>query len=90
MIVELYRSGKKAQDISKEFEVLQDLIYRWNRELFQRGEQSFPGNGKTNLTAEQKEIERLSKELREAQLERDILKKAVSIFSRKDNKYSDS
>jgi transposase len=40
------------------------------------------------LTAEQIEIKRLQKELKEAQLERDILKKAVSIFSKKDRKYS--
>jgi transposase len=43
---------------------------------------------KPGLTAEQLEIKRLQKELKEAQLERDILKKAVSIFSRNDGKYS--
>lgn len=41
------------------------------------------------LTEEQKEIKRLQKELREAQLERDILKKAVSIFSKGDGRYTD-
>ena len=40
------------------------------------------------MTDEQKEIARLNKELREAQLERDILKKAVSIFSKGDSKFS--
>jgi transposase len=40
------------------------------------------------LTAEQIEIRRLQRELKEAQLERDILKKAVSIFSKSDGKYS--
>jgi len=42
------------------------------------------------MTEEQKEIAKLKKELRDAQLERDILKKAVSIFSRSDGKYSNS
>jgi transposase len=42
---------------------------------------------KPGFTAEQVEIKRLQKELKEAQLERDILKKAVSIFSRNDGKY---
>ena len=46
------------------------------------------------LTQEQQEIRRLQRALREAQLERDILKKAVSIFSRGDRvggpgRYSD-
>ena len=42
------------------------------------------------MTEEQKEIVRLKKELRDAQIERDILKKAVSIFSKSDGKYSNS
>jgi len=46
--------------------------------------------GNKTMTEEQKEISRLKKELRDAQLERDILKKAVSIFSRSDGKYSNS
>jgi transposase len=51
---------------------------------------SFPGQGNKILTEEQKEIARLKKELRDATLERDILKKAVSIFSKSDGKYSNS
>jgi transposase-like protein len=40
------------------------------------------------LTDEQKESRRLQKELKEALLERDILKKAVSIFSKGDGRYT--
>lgn len=47
-----------------------------------------PKQAATELTAEQKEIKNLQKELKEAQLERDILKKAVSIFSKGDGRYS--
>ena len=43
----------------------------------------------TELSEEQKLIKRLQRELKDAQLERDILKKAVGIFSRGDGKYSD-
>jgi hypothetical protein len=39
------------------------------------------------LSAEQAERARLKKQLREAEIERDILKKAVSIFFRKDGKF---
>lgn len=41
------------------------------------------------LSQEQQLIRRLQKELKDAELERDILKKAVSIFSRGDRKSSD-
>ncbi|EID72445.1 transposase-like protein [Imtechella halotolerans K1] len=38
------------------------------------------------MTDEEKEIARLKKALKEAELERDILKKAISIFSASDKK----
>lgn len=90
MIVELYRSGRKAVDIAEEFEMNPNNIHRWNNEYESKGDLSFPGHGKTKLTEEQAEIVRLKKALKEAQLERDILKKAVSIFSKKDDKYFNS
>jgi len=40
------------------------------------------------MTPEQKEIVKLKRELKDTQIERDILKKAISIFSKGDNKYS--
>jgi len=49
-----------------------------------------PGNGKVILSAAEQEVANLKKELRETQMERDILKKAISIFSKGDNKYSGS
>jgi hypothetical protein len=56
--------------------------------LLDKGEGSFPGNGKPKQTPEEAEIARLKKALRDAEMERDILKKAVSIFSRNDGRYS--
>ena len=90
MLVELYKSGRKASDLAEEFEMNPNNIYRWVDEYESKGGKSFPGHGKTKLTQEQAEIARLKKELKEAQLERDILKKAVSIFSKKDDKYFNS
>jgi transposase len=40
------------------------------------------------MTDEEKEIARLKKELADMQMERDILKKAVGIFSKNDGKYT--
>ncbi len=48
----------------------------------QFGEGSFPGNGNLKLTAEQEKIHELEKKLKDAELERDILKKAIGIFSK--------
>ena len=40
------------------------------------------------MTDDHREVNALKKQLREAKLERDILKKAVSIFSKSDSKFS--
>ncbi len=84
MIVELYRSGKSAVEIAEEYDIGKDSVFRWNR-LHKAGK-TFTGNGRADMTDEQREILRLKKALREAELERDILKKAVNIFSKSDNK----
>ncbi len=41
---------------------------------------SFPGKGNLKLTPEQEKIHELEKKLKDAELERDILKKAIGIF----------
>jgi transposase len=90
MTVNLCLSGKSTREVSEELDIRQELIRRWKREFEQYQEGSFSGHGNANMTAEQKEISKLKKELREAQLERDILKKAVSIFSKGDSKFTNS
>jgi transposase-like protein len=42
----------------------------------------FPGNGREALTPQQQKIRELEKRLKDAEMERDILKKAMAIFSR--------
>lgn len=86
MAVELAEAKGSIPATAKELGIPEDLIRRWTRERKDKGAASFTGNGNPSLTEEQKEIERLKKELREAQLERDILKKAVGIFSKNDGK----
>lgn len=90
MVVELHLSGKSTRTISEELGIGNDLVRRWTREFNAQGAKSFPGNGKQHLSEEQKEIIALKKALADAQMERDILKKAESIFSRGDSKYTGS
>ena len=88
MAVELCQSGKSTKEVSEDLGIRDELVRRWRREFGKFKEGSFSGHGNVNMTEEQKENVRLKKELKEAKLERDILKKAVSIFSKTDNKYS--
>jgi transposase len=90
MVVELSKNRDDIVKLASEMDINPDLIYRWRRLAKAHNEASFPGHGNQILTEEQKEIVRLKKELRDAQMESDILKKAVSIFSKSDGKYSNS
>jgi transposase len=90
MDVELHKSGKSTNEPGKELDIPSDMIRRWSRAYNANGYQSFSGNGKQILSPEQKEIMELKKDLKDAPIERDILKYAVSIFSKSDNKYSGS
>ena len=85
MAVELAQAKGSIQEAACQLGVDAGRISKWK----QRGEKTDLPLSAT-LTQEQQEIRRLQRELREAQLERDILKKAVSIFSRGDGRYSDS
>jgi len=80
MTVELSKSRENLVDLAKELDIKVGLIYRWRREFLDKREGSFPGNGKPKQTPEEAEIARLKKALKDVEMERDILKKAVSIM----------
>ena len=75
--------GRAVAEVAENLGIAKDLLYRWRREYhLSNGKPVFPGNGIEALTDEQKRIRDLVKELRETQMERDILKKAMAIFSK--------
>jgi len=75
--------GRTVAEVAQNLGIAKDLLYRWRREYYRsNGELAFPGNGIEALTEEQKRIRELEKKLRETEMERDILKKAMAIFSR--------
>jgi transposase len=57
-----------------------NMLSRWVREYKADKEHAFPGLGK--LKEPDDEVRRLRQELRDAEMERDILKKALAIFSK--------
>ena len=90
MAVELMNSGKTSIEVGEELDIAPDLVRRWRREYLKFNSGSFSGNGVPNMTPEQKEIVKLKKELADAKLDAEILKKAISIFSKGDGRYTDS
>ena len=76
------------KSIAERFEVSVNTIYLWRKKYLKNKETAFPGKGNKEMTASERKIHELEKELRETKLERDILKKAVGIFSKNDRKFS--
>ncbi|CAL2086293.1 transposase [Tenacibaculum sp. 190524A02b] len=83
MIVDLMLSGQKAENLGVEYDIHPSTIRKW-RQIYLSGKEPFTGSGNVSLTPQEKEIRRLKKQLKETELERDILKKVVSIFSKND------
>jgi transposase len=90
MAVELCLSGKTTSEVATDLGIRMELVRRWKKAYLEHGKNSFPGNGLPVQTEEQKEITRLKKALNDAQIERDILKKAVAIFSKTDDRSTGS
>jgi transposase len=76
----LETSGKSATQIERDLGIGDGCLSHWRKKLEADGSQAFPGHGR--VPADQEELVRLRRELEIVRQERDILKKAVAIFSR--------
>jgi transposase len=74
--VELSYSKGSVIEVCRELDIPSSVLSRWRRESNIYGDNSFPGKGNPKLTDEQREIAELKKKLKDAEMERDILKKA--------------
>lgn len=88
--VELSYARENIREIAHELNIRPELIYRWRSEFATLEGASFPGNGNKKMTDEESEVARLKKELADVRMERDILKKAIGIFSKSDGRYFSS
>jgi transposase len=80
--VQLSYERHNISELAREIGITAPQLYKWRKEVEKFGSGSFPGNGKLKQTPEQEQIAELERKLRDAELERDILKKAIGIFSK--------
>ena len=80
--------GNTQSQVQRDLGIGQGVISRWKKELKLDGKQAFPGKG--NLKPQDEEVRNLRREVEKLRRERDILKKAVAIFSEDPHRYSDS
>ena len=78
----LISSGKTATEIAADLGIRRELLSRWKKELSEENIVAFPGKGNPR----DEELARLKKENAELKVEREILKKALAIFSKPENR----
>lgn len=81
--VELSNQRGSLTEVALELNISRDTLKRWKQD-YKLGKFNTINTDTRQRSKEEEEIIRLKKELYETKLERDILKKAVSIFSKSD------
>ena len=71
--------GATATELEQRMGIGKGMISRWKRQLNAQGQAAFPGKGR--LPEQEEELRQVRRELARVTRERDILKKAVAIFS---------
>ncbi|WP_270090791.1 transposase [Sphingobacterium sp. SYP-B4668] len=88
MAVDLSVVRCSVAEVAKELDIDPSLLSKWRRNPRYNGNKVLPDNPK--ISPEEQELRILRKRLKDAELERDILKKAIAIFSKGDGPYTGS
>jgi transposase len=79
--VQLAKSSEKPlTQIARDLGIADSTLHHWCKQFSEQGEQAFPGSG--HQMPHEEEIRNLKRENEILRQERDILKKAIGIFSR--------
>lgn len=71
--------GENVSQVALDMGIHENTLYKWIREFSAKPQEAFPGKG--HMVSEAEELRRLQKENERLKMERDILKKAMAIFS---------
>jgi transposase len=72
--------GRGVRDVCRELGIHENLLHRWKSEYQADQEHAFPGKG--HMKPHEEELMRLKKKVMDLEQEREILKKALAIFSK--------
>lgn len=79
--IRLVNEGKRSLgDIARDLDIHPNLLHQWRRKYRADMEHAFPGKG--HLKPPEEEIRRLQRENENLKEEKEILKKALAIFSK--------
>ena len=72
--------GRAVAGVARNLGIHENLLHKWKKQYEEDPQYAFPGKGR--LKEPYEEMRRLRKELADVREERDILKKALAIFSK--------
>jgi len=76
---QVVEDGRAVAAVARDLGINENMLHRWKKQLTDQGQDAFVGTG--HLPPEQAELQRLRRELADVTEERDILKKAIAVFS---------
>jgi transposase len=80
-IIKLVTEQKKSNsEVARSIGVRETTIRDWVKKYSEHGEKAFPGKG--NLRPDDKELRDLKNKVKDLEMENEVLKKAMAIFSR--------
>ncbi len=74
------QKGRKVAEVARNLGIHENLLHKWKKQHLEDSENAFPGKG--NLKPEDEAMRKLERDLADITEERDILKKALAVFSR--------
>ena len=72
--------GRAVAEVARNLGIHENLLYKWREKYTEDIAHAFPGKGR--LKPDEEEVRRMKRELADVTQERDILKKALAIFSK--------
>lgn len=73
------QGGHRLSQVARDLDLRADQLRRWKKQFEEDGQDAFPGNGR--LKGEAQRLRELERENQRLRMEREILKKALTIFS---------
>ena len=90
IVKQSFEPDTQVADLADRYGISANTLSRWRREFREEHGIEPEGQGVKIMSDDERKIALLEKQLIEAQLERDILKKAIGIFSKNDSKFTRS
>ena len=72
--------GRRLREVSRDLGIHENVLRRWKSQYLEDREHAFPGKG--HMKPHEEELLRLKKRVLDLEQEREILKKALAIFSK--------